>query len=153
MKNFVCLLLSLLVSFNLYAHSGNTDAEGCHVETETGISHCHLDLMDATATETTATAHPNSIVVATARLNSDGSTTLTTLTPDGKTSVKTIPAQATATETRLNNPCTAIYHPETNEFSIPCAKVAGETEQLFTVKMQVINDAPFTFVLETLFPH
>jgi hypothetical protein len=35
------LLLTLLISTNLFAHSGRTNINGCHVETSTNTEHCH----------------------------------------------------------------------------------------------------------------
>jgi hypothetical protein len=35
------LLLSLLVSTNLSAHSGRTNINGCHIDRSTNIEHCH----------------------------------------------------------------------------------------------------------------
>lgn len=41
MKIKTLLLLGLLISTNSFAHSGGTNAKGCHVEKSTGIEHCH----------------------------------------------------------------------------------------------------------------
>jgi hypothetical protein len=35
------LLLALLVSTNLFAHSGRTNVNGCHVDSSTNTEHCH----------------------------------------------------------------------------------------------------------------
>lgn len=32
---------ALLASATVMAHSGGTDKQGCHVESRTGIRHCH----------------------------------------------------------------------------------------------------------------
>lgn len=42
MKKLI-LILSLLaaVPVTVYAHSGGTDAMGCHIDHRTGIRHCH----------------------------------------------------------------------------------------------------------------
>ena len=36
-------LLSLIIPFNVFAHSGGTDSSGCHTDSSTGSSHCHGD--------------------------------------------------------------------------------------------------------------
>lgn len=41
MKIKILLLLGLLVSTDSIAHSGRTNAKGCHVEKSTNIEHCH----------------------------------------------------------------------------------------------------------------
>jgi hypothetical protein len=43
MKKVVLVLavLASLVSVNAIAHGGRTDANGCHVDSRTGIQHCH----------------------------------------------------------------------------------------------------------------
>jgi|GEM_PF-1750701 len=35
------LLFTLLVSMNLFAHSGRTNINGCHIDRSTNIEHCH----------------------------------------------------------------------------------------------------------------
>jgi hypothetical protein len=35
------LLLTLLLSTNLFAHSGRTNINGCHLDRSTNIEHCH----------------------------------------------------------------------------------------------------------------
>jgi hypothetical protein len=39
----IILIAALLSSFTGYAvaHSGGTDAQGCHIDHKTGIRHCH----------------------------------------------------------------------------------------------------------------
>lgn len=39
-KMFLIALLASLASVG-YAHSGGTDANGCHVNHKTGVYHCH----------------------------------------------------------------------------------------------------------------
>lgn len=44
MKKLLGLLLLAafaIPSINAIAHSGGTDAMGCHVDSKTGIRHCH----------------------------------------------------------------------------------------------------------------
>ena len=40
---FACILIAclLVVSRPVLAHSGGTDSQGCHVESATGLRHCH----------------------------------------------------------------------------------------------------------------
>jgi hypothetical protein len=40
MKKLAAILLALAASAVL-AHSGGTDSQGCHVNSKTGIYHCH----------------------------------------------------------------------------------------------------------------
>jgi hypothetical protein len=37
----IFLALSLLASAAAMAHSGGTDSQGCHVDSRTGLRHCH----------------------------------------------------------------------------------------------------------------
>lgn len=37
----IVLTLSLLASTAAMAHSGGTDSQGCHVDSRTGLRHCH----------------------------------------------------------------------------------------------------------------
>lgn len=43
MKKLLITLVALLSlgSTVAYAHSGRTDSQGCHVDSKTGIRHCH----------------------------------------------------------------------------------------------------------------
>ncbi len=44
MKKLIGLILLGMIaasSINAFAHSGGTDAQGCHVDHRTGIRHCH----------------------------------------------------------------------------------------------------------------
>ena len=53
------LLLVLTVSTSpVYAHSGGTDQNGCHVESSTGIEHCHNTTTTTPTTPTTTTTSP-----------------------------------------------------------------------------------------------
>ncbi len=53
MKN-LAVLLSIFACASLYAHSGGTDANGCHTESATGYYHCsHEDTTTGTADGTT----------------------------------------------------------------------------------------------------
>ncbi len=42
-KILMLVLVTLLMSIGsvVYAHSGGTDANGCHVDSRTGVRHCH----------------------------------------------------------------------------------------------------------------
>lgn len=40
MKKLICAVLAT-VSLSAFAHSGGTDARGCHVDHRTGVYHCH----------------------------------------------------------------------------------------------------------------
>ncbi|MEG2582810.1 YHYH domain-containing protein [Comamonas sp.] len=40
MKSIV-LTIALLASAAAMAHSGGTDRQGCHVDSRTGLRHCH----------------------------------------------------------------------------------------------------------------
>lgn len=44
MKKLLGLMLLAMLSIpsiNAIAHSGGTDAQGCHIDHKTGIRHCH----------------------------------------------------------------------------------------------------------------
>lgn len=41
MKKAVFFLLGLGFVVALFAHSGGTDAFGCHTDSRTGLRHCH----------------------------------------------------------------------------------------------------------------
>lgn len=41
MKKLVLVLIMGLVAGNAVAHSGGTDARGCHENKKTGVYHCH----------------------------------------------------------------------------------------------------------------
>lgn len=41
MKKLVLVLMMGLVAGNAVAHSGGTDAQGCHENKKTGVYHCH----------------------------------------------------------------------------------------------------------------
>ena len=41
MKKLIALVFFGVVSVTAVAHSGGTDAYGCHVDSKTGIRHCH----------------------------------------------------------------------------------------------------------------
>lgn len=38
---FKILLLALFMSAIAIAHSGGTNSQGCHVDSRTGVMHCH----------------------------------------------------------------------------------------------------------------
>jgi len=40
-KIIFSILIVLLIPLNVFAHSGGTDAEGCHKNRKTGETHCH----------------------------------------------------------------------------------------------------------------
>lgn len=40
MKKLITIL-ALLASAGAFAHSGGTDSTGCHVDSRTGVRHCH----------------------------------------------------------------------------------------------------------------
>lgn len=44
MKKIATLLISAVLaagSAAVFAHSGGTDAQGCHIDHKTGVRHCH----------------------------------------------------------------------------------------------------------------
>lgn len=41
MKALFATAVLALLSTTAIAHSGDTDAQGCHVDNRTGIRHCH----------------------------------------------------------------------------------------------------------------
>lgn len=41
MKIVFSILIVLLIPLNIFAHSGGTNAEGCHTNRKTGDYHCH----------------------------------------------------------------------------------------------------------------
>jgi hypothetical protein len=41
MKKLILIATIALASTVAYAHSGGTDASGCHLDHRTGIYHCH----------------------------------------------------------------------------------------------------------------
>jgi hypothetical protein len=41
MKKVALLIIGLGLFASLFAHSGRTDAAGCHTDSRTGIYHCH----------------------------------------------------------------------------------------------------------------
>ena len=41
MKKIVFALFALAISASAVAHSGGTDAYGCHTNSKTGVYHCH----------------------------------------------------------------------------------------------------------------
>ena len=41
MKKVVFILLGLGIVASLFAHSGGTNAQGCHTDHKTGLYHCH----------------------------------------------------------------------------------------------------------------
>ncbi|MEZ8188365.1 MULTISPECIES: YHYH domain-containing protein [Vibrio] len=41
MKHIALALFLALSAFTAYAHSGGTDSYGCHVDSRTGVRHCH----------------------------------------------------------------------------------------------------------------
>lgn len=41
MKKIAALLALAVVAVSAFAHSGGTDAVGCHMNHKTGIWHCH----------------------------------------------------------------------------------------------------------------
>ena len=47
---FACVLTTclLVVPYPSFAHSGGTDSQGCHVESATGVRHCHTPKSDST---------------------------------------------------------------------------------------------------------
>lgn len=40
MKKLACIAIACF-SLSSFAHSGGTDARGCHVDHRTGVYHCH----------------------------------------------------------------------------------------------------------------
>jgi hypothetical protein len=45
----ILLLLTFLLSTNLFAHGGRTNINGCHIDRSTNIEHCHGTTNDAIA--------------------------------------------------------------------------------------------------------
>lgn len=41
MKKLLLATLGLIFTSSLLAHSGGTDAAGCHYDRKTGVYHCH----------------------------------------------------------------------------------------------------------------
>jgi len=41
MKNLLLILVSATLATTAVAHSGGTDAAGCHTNSKTGVYHCH----------------------------------------------------------------------------------------------------------------
>ena len=41
MKKFVIAVAVMMMSAGVWAHSGGTDSNGCHVDHKTGARHCH----------------------------------------------------------------------------------------------------------------
>lgn len=41
MKKVIAVVCTVLMSCSVWAHSGGTDSNGCHVDHKTGVRHCH----------------------------------------------------------------------------------------------------------------